>query len=122
MINTVQSIILFIAAIFVTCSTFANTTPNPPTTSRFPVARPDSITLRPSLNADCPPSSPSQNVDSRVCYDESIFNNSRDTPGRRDTLRAYAPIAIYLQEVTGYPASMILSQRIKEQGWRTRAP
>ena len=61
-------------------------------------------------------------MDNRVCYDESIFNNSRDTPGRRDTLKAFAPIALYLQEVTGYPASMILSQRIKEQGWPTRAP
>jgi hypothetical protein len=95
-----------------------------PRQSLRPIVRPNvpiTATSSPFVNNDCPPSQPRRYVGQQICYDESIFRDvTIDT--RRDMLRRLAPLAVYLQEVTGYPASVIIANLAQEQGWSGRAP
>jgi hypothetical protein len=40
-----------------------------------------------------------------------------NTRNKRTVMPEFAPMALYLQEVTGYPASVIMSHMVKEKGW-----
>jgi hypothetical protein len=51
----------------------------------------------------------------RACYDSSIFDNL--SASKQKYLKEYAPVAVYMQEQTGYPASVMISHMIKERGW-----
>ena len=92
------------------------------TKSLLPRARPADFKILPPQNAACPPAQPRRYVDGRTCYDESIFDNTPPPERRKKMLKRFAPIAIYLQEVTGYPASVIMAQTVKEQGWEESSP
>ncbi|MEM7645767.1 MAG: glucosaminidase domain-containing protein [Pseudomonadota bacterium] len=59
-----------------------------------------------------------QYVNGRICYDDSIFNKVTHDY-RREMLRKFAPIAVYLQEVSGFPASVLIGNMAKEKGWKS---
>lgn len=54
----------------------------------------------------------------RVCYDASMFEGL--PANKKAVMQKFAPLALYIQHTTGYPASVLLGHMVKEQGWRTK--
>lgn len=72
-------------------------------------------------NSDCPGVTNPRYVNGRTCYDSSMFDHL--TPqNRKNMVQKFAPLALYMQEVTGFPASVLIGNIAKEQGWVTTAP
>ncbi|MBY0385032.1 glucosaminidase domain-containing protein, partial [bacterium] len=40
---------------------------------------------------------------------------------KKSVMTKFAPLAVYLQSITGYPASVIMGHMVKEKGWKTKA-
>lgn len=72
-----------------------------------------------NVSAKCPVAEP-QYVGSRQCYNPQMF--SHISSSKRAVMQQFAPIALYMQELTGYPASVIVSHLVKEKEWRTSTP
>lgn len=61
-------------------------------------------------------------IKNQVCYSESLFDNLQPPASRKEMVKKFAPLAVYLQTVTGFPASVLVAHIVKEQGWKTKAP
>lgn len=58
-------------------------------------------------------------VQKRQCYNPQMFKGLSSS--KQKVMTKFAPIALYLQEITGYPASVIVTHLVKEKGWKSEA-